>query len=107
MSTALSPIRSMQRETTIIRIPHSWVPGVLAIFSTWSETRRFVRSISSSSSTRPRGRSTSRCDETARALAVPFRDRVERDSHHLLGALAHLGQALDEVVVRLELGSEL
>jgi hypothetical protein len=54
-----------------------------------------VRSISSSSSTRPRARSTS------------FRERIERDPHHLGGALAHLGQSLDEVVVRLELARKL
>ena len=34
MSTALSPIRSMQRATTIIRIPHSCWPGAAAIWST-------------------------------------------------------------------------
>ena len=69
---------------------------MLASASTWSATRRFVRSISSSSSTSAAG-----------ALDVARRERVERDPHHLLGPLAHLGQPLDEVVVRLELGREL
>ncbi len=40
-------------------------------------------------------------------LDVARGERVERDPHHLRGALTHLGQPLDEVVARLELGGEL
>ena len=96
MSTALSPIRSRQREATIIRMPHSVASGELSISRTLSTTRRFVRSISSSSSTSDRARSTSR-----------GREGVERDTHHGLCAIAHLTEPLDEIVPLLEARGEL
>ena len=96
MSTALSPIRSMHRATTIIRMPHSCVPGALSISSTLSTTRRFVRSISSSRSTSDRAR-----------LDVARGERVERDAAPSPPRDRPSPEPLDEIVVLLELGREL
>ena len=60
MSTALSPIRSRQRATMIIRIPHSCASGSLHVPEHLVGTRRFVRSTARRARRAPRARSTSR-----------------------------------------------
>ena len=95
MSTAWSPIRSRQRETMIIRRPHSRFDSSSAKSRTRSTARRFARSISSSRST------------SERRLRDPALERVERHTDHLLGALAHFLERLDKTVVLLDVGGEL
>lgn len=46
-------------------------------------------------------------DETVRPRNIPIGESIERDPHHLLGAITHLGQPLDEVALGLEIGCEL
>ena len=79
MSTAWSPIRSKQRETMIIRRPHSWSVGSRPNESTFWTKRRFAWSISSSS-----------LDEGFRPLEVAGGERLERHPDHLLRPRAHL-----------------
>ena len=46
-------------------------------------------------------------DEALGAGEVAVGERVQRDAHHLLGALAHLHEHLDERRVRVDVGDEL
>ena len=80
MSTALSPMRSMQRETTIIRSRHASVRPVDQLVE---------------------------LGQRVRPLDVAAGERVERDAHHLLRAVTHLGEPLDELPSRLEIRGEL
>ena len=92
MSTAWSPIRSTQRETTSMRRPYSRSSSESPSESTSSTAWRFARSISSSSSL-----------QRLRLLEVALGERVERDADHLLGPLAHvLERAEDRLAADVE-----
>ena len=88
--------RSMQRETTIIRMPHSCVPGVLAIVE-HLVGRPAVRAVDQ----------LVELDEAAGPLDVAA-ENESRATRTISAARSPMsGQALDQVVVRLELAREL
>ena len=91
MSTAWSPIRSRQRETRIIRSPHSRTLEIVP------ELEQAV----DDPPVRPVDQLV-QVEERLGGNAVALLQRAERDADHLLGALAHLLEALEQRVVRLE-----
>ena len=88
-------MRSIARATTIIRMPHSCVPGESAIASTCPVTR--VGPVDQLVEVGKR----------SRRPRLAGGERVECDPDHLLGAIAHLPEAVDELGTRLEVGREL
>ena len=96
MSTARSPIRSIVRATTTVRRPHSRISGVdHDVDEALDEPP--VRAVDE----------LVELDEALRARDVALAERVQRDAHHLLGALAHLRKDVGESGIRLDIGDEL
>ena len=88
MSTAWSPIRSTQRETTSIRRPYSRSSGESPSEST-SSTALAVRAVDQ----------VVELVQRRRLLDVAVGEGVERDPDHLLGALAHVLERVEDAVV--------
>jgi hypothetical protein len=87
MSTALSPTRSIWRDTKCIRIPHSSMPLSAADSSTASSMPRFSRSIGVVHI----GELTRQVKVAARECVHRHRDHPQRDRPHLLQTLEQLG----------------
>ena len=96
MSTALSPIRSMQRETTIMRSPHSL------------RARRggHGEHLLHDPPAGPVDELV-QLDQRVGTLEVAVGERVEGDPNHFFRPVAHLRQPLDELAPGPEVGCQL